>query len=201
MHALIFALVALAANVDWTQSDCQEFAERSAVQSARGVTRVIIIGRAGFLHVEGRAGATEIRATGHACAPIEEFLVGILLKSSRSGSTVTIEAICPRKDTSRFASETKLDFTVTLPGGMEVDVVDTSGNLRIRNVGNTHVADTSGDVANRNINGSVTIDEDRSGAVTVSDIRGDFTIRKKASGSVHYERVAGRVLIPERYRR
>jgi hypothetical protein len=47
----------------------------------------------------------------------------------------------------------------------------------------------------------VTIDEDRSGAVAVSDIRGDFTIRKKASGSVHYERVAGRVSVPARYRK
>jgi|KBSMisStandDraft_5_1062788.scaffolds.fasta_scaffold779974_1 hypothetical protein len=200
MRVLIFAL-ALAATVDWTQSECQEWADRSAVQPARGVTRVVIIGRAGFLHVEGRDGATEIRATGRACAPIEEFLVGMLLKASRAGSTVTIEAIGSRKDASLFASEAKLDFTVTLPAGMEVDVVDTSGDLQISNVGNTRVADTSGDIAIKNINGSVTIDEDRSGAVAVSDIRGDFTIRKKASGSVHYERVAGRVSVPARYRR
>jgi hypothetical protein len=200
MRVLIFAL-ALAANIDWTQSDCQEWADRSAAQPARGITRVIIIGRAGFLHVEGRNGATEIRATGRACAPIEEFLVGMLLKASRAGSTVTIEATVARKDASFFASETKLDFTVTLPSGMDVYVADTSGDLQISNVGNTHVADTSGDIAIRNINGSVTIDEDRSGAVAVSDIRGNFTVRKKASGSVRYQRVYGRVSVPERYRR
>jgi hypothetical protein len=200
MRVLIFAL-ALAANVDWTQSDCQEWADRSAVQPAYGVTRVVIIGRAGFLHIEGREGATEIRATGRACAPIEEFLVAMLLKGSRKGSTVTIEATVARKDASFFASETKLDFTVTIPAGMEVYVADTSGDLQISNAGNTHVADTSGDIAIRNISGSVTIDEDRSGAVAVSDVRGDFTIRKKASGSVHYERVYGRVSVPARYRR
>lgn len=199
MNTLLFALVTLASG--WTQSDCQEFAERSAVQPARGVTRVVIIGRAGFLHVEGRAGVNEIRATGRACAPIEEFLVGILLKSSRSGSTVTIEAICPRKDSSRFASETKLDFTVTLPAGIDVDVADTSGDLKISNVGNARVADTTGDIAINDVRGNVVIVEDGSGSVAVSDIRGDFTIRSKSSGSVTYERVSGHVSIPDRYRR
>ena len=204
MRALIIAfatLTAMCAHADWLGSDCQEFAERSAVQPAAGITRVVIIGRAGFLHVEGRAGINEIRATGRACAPIEQFLVGILLKSSRSGSTVTIEAVCPRKDSSRFASETKLDFTVTLPAGIDVDVVDTSGDLKISNVGNTRVADTSGDIAINDVHGNVVIVEDESGTVAVSDVRGDFTIRSKSSGSVKYERVSGHVSIPDRYRR
>ena len=181
MRVLLLAL-ALAANVDWTQSDCQEWADRSAVQPAHGVTRVVIIGRAGFLHVEGRAGATEIHATGRACAPIEHFLVGMLLKSSRSGSTVTIEATVPRGEQSLFASEAKLDFTVTVPAGMDVDVADTSGDLRISNVGNTRVADTTGDLV-------------------VSDIRGNFTLTSKRSGSVNYKRVSGRVSVPARYRK
>lgn len=125
--AILSVLTATAASAGLFESDCQEFAERSAVQPSGGITRVVIIGRAGFLHVEGRAGATEVRATGRACAPIEELLVGIRLSATHDGSTVTIEAEVPKQGSSTFASSPKLDFTVTLPAGIEIDVVDTSG--------------------------------------------------------------------------
>jgi hypothetical protein len=159
MRALIITLAALTATALQAGSfgsDCQEFAERSAVQPAAGVTRVIIIGRAGFLHVEGRAGATEIRATGRACAVIEELLVGIRRKASRSGLQVTIEAFVPKQSDSRFASAPRLDFAVTLPAGMEVEVADASGDLTISNVGNARVAVTGSKLSIRNIAGNLT---------------------------------------------
>jgi hypothetical protein len=260
MRALIFALGMLATTVhtDWFGTDCQEFAERSVVQPARGVTRVMIIGRRGFIHVEGRPGATEIRATGHACAAIEELLVSILLSSSRSGSTVTIRSSVPKEGDSFFASAPRLDFTVTVPAGMEVDVVDTSGEVIVSNVGNTRVAnasrssmdihkihgnlivrapsgkitaddvsgdvdvpsDSSGAIKINRVGGSVTIGEhrsnaieirnvrrnvvigsDASGSVAVTDVGGDFNLGAKRAGSVDYARIAGRVSVPDRYRK
>jgi hypothetical protein len=202
MRALIVTLLltATAAHAGWFDSDCQELAERSAAEPAAGVTRVVIIGRAGFLHVEGRAGVREIRATGRACAPIEEFLVGVLLKASRAGSVVTIEAIVPKKESSTFASETKLDFTVTLPAGMPVDVADTSGDLTVSDVGNARVADSSGSMLIRHVRGNLTV-RDTSGDIDVDDVSGDFTIEAKTSGRVDYKRVSGRVTVPSRYRR
>jgi len=200
MHAFLFALATLGA-VDWFGSDCQEFVPRSAVQPAAGVTRVVVIGRAGFLHIEGRNDVSEIRASGTACAPIEHLLVAILLKATRSGSTVTIEAMVPNQDGGRFESGPKLDFTVTLPSGIDVYVADTSGDLTISNVRSASVSDTSGDIRIERVRGSVTIDEDGSGSVDVSDVGGDFTLRSKSSGSVDYHRVAGHVSIPDRYRR
>ncbi|HEX3070584.1 MAG TPA: hypothetical protein VHX14_18595, partial [Thermoanaerobaculia bacterium] len=175
--------------------DCQEFAERSAVQSAKGVTRVVIIGRAGFLHVEGRAGA-EIRATGHACAAIEELLVGIRLSASRSGSQVTIEAHVPKQESSLFASAPRLDFTVTLPAGIAVDVADTSGDLIIRDTGKTRVAVALDDVNIRDVKGNVTV-QARSGAIDIDGVSGDVRVPSNPSGAVRIARVGGSVTIDQ----
>ncbi len=199
MRALIITLVTLTASALQAGSfgsDCQEFAERSAVQSAKGVTRVVIIGRAGFLHVEGRAGANEIRATGHACAAIEELLVGIGFSASRSGSQVTIEANVPKQDSSRFASAPRLDFTVMLPAGIAVDVADTSGELTIRDTGNTRVAVASDDMNIRNVNGSLTV-RARSGAIDIDGVSGDVHVPSNPAGSVEIARVGGSVTIDQ----
>ena len=197
MRALLITLVTLTASALQAGSfgsDCQEFAERSAVQSAKGVTRVVIIDRAGFLHVEGRAGATEIRATGHACAPIEELLVGIRLSASRSGSQVTIEAEVPKQGDSFFASAPRLDFTVTVPAGIAVDIADTSGELTIHDTGNTRVAVTSGNMNIRNVNGSLTV-RATSGAIDIDGVTGDVHIPSYPSGAVKIARVGGSVTI------
>src|SRR2546423_1444092 len=131
MRALIFTLATLTAataHAGWF-GDCEKSASRSAVQPVAGVTRVVIIGRAGFLHIEGHPGVTEVRATGTACADDSQVLRDINLAGSRSGGEVRIEAIIPPHETSWFGSSARLDFTVSLPAGMAVDVEDTSGEL------------------------------------------------------------------------
>jgi hypothetical protein len=177
--------------------DCQEFAERSAAVPAAGVTRVVIFGRAGFLHIEGRSGAKEIRATGRACAAIEELLVGIRLSSSRAGSEVTINATVPDQEESFFAASPRLDFTVTLPRGMAVDVVDTTGELTIGDVANVRIAGKKGGAIKvRNVKRNVLIESAGLGDVSVSDVGGDFTLETRGRGSLDYKRVAGRVSLP-----
>jgi len=199
MRALIFVFATLAAttvHADWFGSDCQEFAERSAVQPAAGVTRVVIIGRAGFLHIEGRNDVGEIRATGRACAPIEHLLVGIRLSATRSGSTVTVEAMVPKQDGGLFESSPKLDFTVTLPAGIEIDVADTSGELIISNVGNARVTDTSGSIDIRNVTGNLAV-RDTSGSIDIADVSGNVHIPSDSSGSIQIMRVRGSVTIDD----
>ena len=174
---MLFVLALLAGI---TRSDCQELVPRSASQPAAGVTRVVIVARAGFLHVEGKRGAKEIVADGMACAAIDELLVGIRLKATRSGNVVTIDAQVPKDQPSRaFSKEPKLDFTVTLPDTVDVDIGDTSGDIRVRHVaGNVRIADTTGDI-------------------DVDDIGGDFTVTtKKGSGAIRHTRVRGRVSLP-----
>ena len=221
MRTLVFAaatLLATTAHAGWLGTDCQHQAERSAVQSAAGVTRAVIIGRAGYLHIEGKQGATEIRARGTAGASIDELLAGIDFKATRSGSTVTIEAMVPNESGSFFSSSPSLDMTVTLPAGMAVDVADTSGELTIRNTGETNVddrsgsmeirhvtgnvtvRDTSGSIVIKEVTGNVSIPSDGSGSIDVEDVGGDFTVSHKGSGSINYDRVRGRVSVPMRHR-
>jgi DUF4097 and DUF4098 domain-containing protein YvlB len=199
MRALVFAaatLLATTAQAGWFGSDCREQAERSAVQSAAGVTRVVIIGRAGFLHVEGRQGATEIRARGTACASTEELLVAILFKSTRSGSTVTIEAMVPNESESFFSSSPSLDMTVTVPAGMAVTVTDTSGELTIKNTGETDVDDRSGGLEIHHVTGNVTV-RDTSGEIVIEDVSGNVHIPSDSSGSIAVRHVGGSVTIDE----
>lgn len=179
-----------------TGSDCQYDAGRKAAQSAAGVTKVEIVGRAGYLHIEGRPGASEIRADGQACAPIEEELAGIVLKATRSGSTVRIEAIVPEHDSSFWQSSPKLDFDVTLPAGIAVDVVDSSGELTISNVGDLKVDDSSGGIEIRHTTGNVRV-RDSSGEIVIEDVRGDVYIPQDSSGSIEITGVTGGVTIDE----
>jgi hypothetical protein len=37
--------------------------------------------------------------------------------------------------------------------------------------------------------------------VDVEDVRGHFVVRHKGSGSLHYDRIGGRVSVPERHAR
>src|SRR4051795_4208814 len=70
-------------------------ATRTANAPASGITKVVIIGRAGSLDVKGQSGATEIRAKGEAEASSEDVLKKMQLVATRSGSTLTIEAQIP----------------------------------------------------------------------------------------------------------
>jgi len=199
MRTLVFAaatLLATTAHAGWLGSDCQHQAERSAVQSAAGVTRVAIIARAGFLHVEGKQGATEIRARGTACASTDKLLAAIVFKATRSGSTVTIETIVPNESESFFTSSPYLDTTITVPAGMAVSVADTSGELTIRDTGETDVDDRSGGLEIRHITGNVTV-RDTSGEIVIEDVSGNVHIPSDSSGSIDVHHAGGSVTIDE----
>jgi hypothetical protein len=188
---------------------------RAVSTSANGITKVVIVARAGSLEVNGVAGATEIKANGTADAPSDDTLKQVQLVATRSGSQVTIEAEIP--DGTFLLSSPQLDFTVTLPAGMPVVIHDSSGEMTVKNVGeldvkdssgsididgvtgNVRLADSSGSIEVEKVTGSVTITEDGSGSVTVKDVRGDFTVQKKGSGHVDYERIGGKVSVPPKH--
>jgi len=189
-------------------------ATRSTNTPASGITKVVIVARAGSLDVTGRSGATEIRATGHAEAPSDELLAKTKLVATRNGSELTIEAQVP--DETVMMSSPTMDMEVTLPAGVAVvirdgsgsiktngtgalDVTDGSGSMEIENVtGNVRITDGSGSIEVKKVSGSVVITDDGSGAVDVDDVRGDFTVLRKGSGHVEYERIGGKVSVPKK---
>ncbi|HEV7486942.1 MAG TPA: hypothetical protein VGQ65_14785 [Thermoanaerobaculia bacterium] len=161
-----------------TLSDCQEMAIRSAIVPASGIQRVIVIGRAGFLHIEGRPGATTIRAEGRACAGREHLLVGMDFKTTRKGSELTIEAMVPNEPETLVAAAPRLDVTMIVPTEVALDIADTTGAIEVHNV-------------RRNVD----IVAHGTGPIVVSDVGGDLTVHSSRRGGVDYKRVAGRVSI------
>jgi hypothetical protein len=250
--SLALLLTAATASAD-IFGDCSFTEKRNVAAPSEGVTRIVIVGRAGWLHIAGRRGVGEVRATGSACASTRELLTDTKLTLSRSGSELRIEAETPM-DAGVFGSA-KLDFEVSVPDSMALRVEDGSGDMTIENVGSAEVTDGSGDMTIRGVNGDLVIRDGSgdmkianvtgnirindgsgdigvdgagsveiandgsgsvdvhhvkhdvhignkgSGSVEVSDVGGDFRVGNKGGGSVTWDRVAGHVDVPERFRR
>jgi hypothetical protein len=83
-----------------------------------------------------------------------------------------------------------------------IRINDGSGGIEVRRAGSVEIAnDGSGEVDIRNVKGDVSIGNKGSGSVEVSDVGGNFRLGNKGGGSVTWERVAGHVDVPERFRR
>jgi len=252
LTTLALLLTAATASAD-IFGDCSFTEKRNVAAPAAGVSRIVIIGRAGFLHVTGRRGAGEVRASGTACASSRDLLSDTKLIIERRGSEVRVEAETP--DNTGIWSSAKLDFEVTVPDNVALRVEDGSGDLSIDNAASIDLSDGSGDITIRNVIGDLSVrdgsgdmnidnvsgevrindgsgDIDISGAgsveiasdgsggadirnvkhdvhignkgsgsVEVSDVGGNFHVGNKGGGSIDWHRVAGRVDVPERFRR
>jgi len=248
LASLALFLTAATASADLV-SDCSFSEKRNVAAPAAGITRIVIIGRAGTLHIGGHRGAPQVIAAGTACASSRGKLNETKLVMSRSGSELRVEAVMPDDEIA------KLDFDVVVPDNVSLHVEDGPGELTIENVGPSEVTDGAGDLTIRNVSGdlsvhdgsgdmtlenvtgnvrivdgsggiavhgagSVEIIDDSSGwvdisnikrdvvignkgsgDVKVSDVGGNFRVGNKGSGSITWVRVAGRVDVPERFRK
>ncbi|MBV9071958.1 MAG: hypothetical protein JO093_12185 [Acidobacteria bacterium] len=153
--------------------DCSVSEKRNVAAPAAGVSRVVIIGRAGYLHINGRRGSGEVRASGTACASSRDILNDTKLTLSRSGSELRIEAETP--DNSGIFSSAKLDFDVTVPDNIALRVEDGSGDLTIDSVASVDLTDGSGDISIRNVLGDVAV-RDGSGDMKIDNVSGNVHI-------------------------
>lgn len=179
-------------------NECEHKAPRHLSTPSAGVTRVVVIGRAGSLNIQGQPGASEIRANGTACTNTRDLLSRITLVATRSGSEVRIEAKMPERESFDFDftnNVMKLDFEVTLPAGADLVVEDGSGSLSVADVASADIEDGSGEVTVRGIRGDVTV-EDGSGTLKISDVQGDVRI-DDGSGEIEIDNVEGNVLIDD----
>lgn len=193
MRTAIFLAASLAATpllASW--GDCTNTAPRSAALPIAGASRITIVGRAGSLRVSGRPGATEVRATGTACSSSSGDLSAMQLRATRSGSEIRIEAEVPEMSGSWFGDR-RLDFEVTLPSNLPVNVHDGSGELKIENTGALDVEDGSGSLTIHHVNGNLSV-HDGSGSMDVFDVTGNVRIHD-GSGSIDVHRVSGSVML------
>lgn len=85
--------------------------------------------------------------------------------------------------------------------GGEVRINDGSGSIDVRRAGAVVIEDDgSGEIDLAEIDGDVLVRSDGSGSISARDVGGDFTVRRDGSGGIRYDRVAGRVSVPERDR-
>lgn len=190
---VLFMFVAPSARADLFE--CGHSAARRVTAPLAGVSHVTVIARAGSLRVTGRPGAREVVASGTACADGKNLLDDLQLTAKQSGSELTIEAVVPARTSIFGWNSARLDFEVTLPDSLALDVTDGSGEAIIENVGPVKVNDGSGTLTIRGVRGNADV-HDGSGSLTVSGVSGDLRI-VDGSGEIEVERVGGSVTIDD----
>ena len=170
---------------------------RGARVDARGASRIVIVGRAGWLRVEGKAGTTEVVAEGTARAPRQDLLDEIKLTGTREGDVVRMVVEMPdmkhRDWDSSWDSGPALDLTIAVPATIPVEIEDSSGDLRVIGTAALDIDDHSGDVEIADVTGAVRV-KDGSGGVEVQNVRGDVTI-DDGSGEIDVRDVTGSVTV------
>ena len=179
-----------------------------------------IVAGAGFLHVNGRPGITQVQVTGVAHASSRRILDEIRLLAERQGDVVMIKMVVPEGagsfwDHFHMNFYQALDLTIDVPVGIPLDVsdgsgettikgtgpvtiVDGSGDLEVSGVtGKVNVTDGSGNISIHGIDGDVYVD-DGSGSIDANNVTGNFTIGDDGSGSVDIAGVGGTMRINEK---
>ena len=158
-----------------------------------GVATVEVFARAGELEITGVADATELVASGRACVSEKAMLeeTGITLRREADRLQVLVELPDTTDESGeRWRGEYAiLNLEVELPHGVDLVVVDSSGDLRIRNVASLQLTDSSGDIDVRGVDGPVLVPSDSSGDIYFADI-GDLVIQIDSSGDIEVHRAA-----------
>lgn len=175
-------------------ADCHYTAKRQASVDLNGATKVRVESGAGTLRVTGQPGLTQIRANGDACASSENLLKEVVIRTSRNGSEVVVEAFIPDSSWG-WSTEARLDMEVVLPDNVAVDVDDGSGDTTVQHVASLTADDGSGDLTIRDVAGAVRFD-DGSGDVEITNVGGDVHA-EDGSGDVTIRQVRGSVIIED----
>ncbi len=168
-------------------------APRSGSANAAGATTVRISARAGYLHIQGRPGITEVRAQGTAHASNNDVLKQVQLVVKRTGDVVEVTVVTPDQSgggwfTNGFGNNSaSLDLTVEVPTTIPLDVEDGSGDTIIRGTGTVKLNDGSGNIDIDGVIGDLSVD-DGSGDITARNVRGKVTLTD-GSGNVKLSNV------------
>ena len=175
--------------------DCKYTAKRKASTLSAGITKVVIHAESGSLDVNGTAGAAQILADGTACTSDEDFLPRMTLTLRKVGSELHIDTDIPTKTVVFGFFTARLDFAVTLPAGLPVEIEDGSGWLKVSHTGALSIDDGSGSIEVRDIRGPLTI-HDGSGSIDIDTVVGNVNVEDD-SGELSVRSVTGSVEIED----
>jgi hypothetical protein len=188
-------------------------APRNAIVDASGARLVEVEAGAGTLRVEGKPGLGQVQVSGTARASSQQYLSQIKLIAERRGDVVFIKADIPEENwRDNSNSSGALDLVIEVPQGMNADISDGSGDLKVLNVGSLEANDGSGDFSVsgatgavritdgsgslliENVGGDVTV-TDGSGDMDVRNVAGSFTVESDGSGSIYATDIRGSVVV------
>ncbi len=155
-----------------------------------------VLARAGSLTINGNPDADEATITGTVCVSKEAWLDDASI-TTRGGSQARVEVVLPDINGgwsftgSRYA---RMDLELTVPDDLKLDVKDSSGSLKIEDVGSLKLKDSSGSIVVTNVKGEVNV-TDSSGSLTLNHIGGDVTIVADSSGGIYGQDIEGSVLV------
>ena len=145
---------------------------------------LVISAAAGDLDVVGVAGAREAAIHGRVCASKEAWLEETDIYTA-SGKRAEISAdMAGTGDSWSFGSTyLLLDMRIEVPNDLPLDVTDSSGDMRLKNIANVTIRDSSGDIEVEDARGQVSVN-DSSGDIEVTGAEGDVTIESDSSGDI-----------------
>lgn len=177
---------------DAPNNACPFSGDRQASIAIGGVRRIRIDHSIGDLKVIGQPGATELKATGKACATSQALLDRIQLKAEVQGDEVRLTADLPQV---RMGNSPLIDITVALPNSLPLVVAREVGDSELRTVASLDLHKGVGTTAVDGVTGDVTIDAD-TGATIVRNVKGNARVRAIV-GDMTIQSVDGDVTVPE----
>lgn len=179
----------------FTDDECRHSEPRRAQTAAAGITKVVIHAVSGSLEVEGMEGAGAVVVDGKACSSESDLIDQMMITLRKRGSVLHIEAEIPEKRMIFGFYAARLDFSVTLPAGLPVEIEDGSGWMRVSNTGATSIQDGSGSIEVRGVHGPLAID-DGSGGIDVDGVVGPLAV-SDGSGEMLIRNVRGDVTLED----
>jgi len=145
---------------------------------------LVISAAAGDLDVVGTAGATEASIHGRVCASKEAWLEQTDVYTA-PGKRAEISADMAETGGNWSFGNTYLllDMRIEVPDDLPLDITDSSGDMRLKNIAAVNIRDSSGDIEVEDARGQVQV-SDSSGDIDVTGAAGDVTIESDSSGDI-----------------
>ncbi len=192
---VVAVIVTSGTNQAW--GGCEYEREIDQTLSGSDFDKIMIDVAAGDLVIEGSDNQDEIRLTGMACASKQSLLDKISIRTEQRNSNASVKVIMPDSNGWSWGKNqyAYVDLKIVVPNRASLDVDDSSGDMRISDVGSVRVDDSSGDMQISNVNGDVEVD-DSSGDIEITDVTGNVEV-DDSSGDIDVMTVGKRVLIDD----
>lgn len=155
-----------------------------------------IAAAAGGLEIVGVSGSGQAVIRARICASTESWLEQSDVITT-PGKRAAIEVSMPNTDggwLSLGKNYLWTDLDIEVPRDLALDIMDSSGDMSIKDTAAVKIRDSSGDIEVEGALGPVSI-SDSSGGIEIDGVNGDVTIESDSSGDIEARDITGNVLV------